>query len=311
MKRILSALAALFVALSALAAEKSDTISGHIHHHLASAGSALIVNAASTELFKHTIHELRPDRTSNRSFPSRHTSWAFTAATILSNTLYTNSPWWSVAAHAAASSVGQQRIIARRHWGSDVIAGATTGIISTELAYFICRKIFRQTSPWATSPQCIFHPSLGVSSEAIYWLNSPSGKTLCAGFGTALRFRLPLSDCWGFDTSARIISMPVKISDSYSDPLSAISLTLGAAGHFVLSDDRLAFVCNAAVGPCRWIGDNNVRPTRYSFNLELGSGFEWYITNRFGFRAQANYNIAASSTALHAIALSVSSLVVF
>ena len=150
MKTLLSCLAALAICLSATAQQTADSTYRRVPRTIVAAGGSVVINAAFTEVMKHTIKEVRPDRSANNSFPSRHTSWAYTASTVLSNELYRYSPWWSMGAHAVASAVGTQRILAKRHWASDVISGAATGIISTELAYFISRKIYGMPSPWSS-----------------------------------------------------------------------------------------------------------------------------------------------------------------
>ena len=45
------------------------------------------------------------------------------------------SPWISVAGYGIAATTGIFRVIANRHWCSDVLGGAAIGIFSTELAY--------------------------------------------------------------------------------------------------------------------------------------------------------------------------------
>ena len=302
----------LLLAVKTFAVEKADSTRFQLAPTLTSSIGSLALNAVVTEVMKQSIHELRPDRSANSSFPSRHTSWAFAASTVLSNELHAYSPWWSLGAQAAASAVGFQRVAAGRHWGSDVVAGAATGIISTELAYFISRKIFGQSSPWSQSPSYDFRPTLSVSSQAIYWLNSPERLTFCTGFGTAVQLRLPLSDHWGLAATARASSSPVKTDlSAIPSSLSAVGATVGIAGSFNLPCDKLGWVCNFEAGGHRWIGDKEIRKSSYSFDIEAATGLEWHITSSFGCRGSIAYNMATMSSAVHAITLSLSSLVIF
>ncbi|HSD27487.1 MAG TPA: phosphatase PAP2 family protein [Vicinamibacteria bacterium] len=87
---------------------------------------ALIVNGAYSGLLKHTVHRPRPDGSDNLSFPSGHASTAFSLATV-ANHHY----GWKVGvpAYALASCIGLTRIESNRHNLSDVLAGATLGII--------------------------------------------------------------------------------------------------------------------------------------------------------------------------------------
>jgi undecaprenyl-diphosphatase len=63
---------------------------------------------------------------SDGSFPSGHTTEAFSAATVFAEQY----PRWEVVVpvYAAASAVAFSRLYANQHWGSDVVAGALLGI---------------------------------------------------------------------------------------------------------------------------------------------------------------------------------------
>lgn len=301
----------LLCSIKGFAIEPSDT-TRRLAPTLVSTIGSVAINAAATEILKHSIHELRPNRSDNNSFPSRHTSWAFTASTVLSNELHTYSPWWSLGAQAAASAIGIQRVAGGHHWGSDVVAGAATGILSTELAYFVSRQLFGGHSPWHTSESYDFKPTLSVSSRAIYWLNSHKGLNFCTGFGTAIRFRLPLSEHWGFSATAQTSSTPVKTTLSpIPSALSTIGATVGLAGSFSTPCDKLGLICNFEAGTHRWIGNKAVRLSDYSFDFEAATGLEWHITSSFGCRGSVAYNLATMSSAIHAITLSLSSVVIF
>jgi len=81
------------------------------------------------------------------SFPSRHTVFAFAAATVFAME-YRDRPFIPVLAYTSASLVGLSRIVRNRHWGADVLAGAALGYLSGRQAvrnYHRYRKL-RQTS---------------------------------------------------------------------------------------------------------------------------------------------------------------------
>ena len=68
----------------------------------------------------------RPDASSNLSFPSGHTSNSFLWATVVSR----HYGWKAgIPAFAAASYVGASRLASRKHFLTDVVAGATLGYI--------------------------------------------------------------------------------------------------------------------------------------------------------------------------------------
>ena len=87
---------------------------------------AQIVAQTTTHAIKFSAHRTRPDGTTH-SFPSGHTSSLFATATVLQRDL-----GWRVGApaYAIAAWVGVSRIENRRHYLSDVLAGATIGILA-------------------------------------------------------------------------------------------------------------------------------------------------------------------------------------
>jgi PAP2 superfamily len=97
---------------------------------IASIGASLfraqVVSQAATQAIKIAVRRTRPDGTS-LSLPSGHTAAAFTTASVLQSEL-----GWKVgaAAYGAAAWVAASRVQARRHYLSDVIAGATIGMMA-------------------------------------------------------------------------------------------------------------------------------------------------------------------------------------
>jgi membrane-associated phospholipid phosphatase len=87
---------------------------------------AMIVTGAYTGLLKHTVTRDRPDGSDALSFPSGHTSTAFSLASV-ANHHY--GPKVGVPMYALAVGVGLSRIEQDRHHLSDVIAGATIGFL--------------------------------------------------------------------------------------------------------------------------------------------------------------------------------------
>jgi len=87
---------------------------------------AMIVNGAYTSILKYSVQRTRPDESNSLSFPSGHTSTAFSLATV-ANQHY----GWKVGvpAYLLASGIGLSRIEKDKHYLSDVLAGATLGVI--------------------------------------------------------------------------------------------------------------------------------------------------------------------------------------
>ena len=87
---------------------------------------AQIVAQATTQAIKFSVQRTRPDGTS-LSFPSGHTSATFATATVLHSEF-----GWKVGlpAYAVAAWVGASRMERQRHYFSDVVVGATIGILA-------------------------------------------------------------------------------------------------------------------------------------------------------------------------------------
>jgi membrane-associated phospholipid phosphatase len=86
----------------------------------------MIVNGAYTGILKYSVQRTRPDASDTLSFPSGHASTAFSLAAV-ANHHY----GWKVGvpAYVLASGIGLSRIESNRHHLSDVLAGATIGLI--------------------------------------------------------------------------------------------------------------------------------------------------------------------------------------
>jgi len=98
-------------------------LDGSPRHDLA---LALSRSVAVTEALKYTVNENRPNG-GEHSFPSGHTSFAFTGAEFIRKEY----GWrWGAPAYAVAGYVGYSRVAAREHHARDVLAGAVIGILA-------------------------------------------------------------------------------------------------------------------------------------------------------------------------------------
>lgn len=111
------------------------------------------INAAMTRTVKYTVKEIRPDG-GPYSFPSGHTANAFLGAHMAYKEFKDSSPVLAYSGYALALFVAGSRLYNNRHWVADVVAGASFGILSVELAYWayfplrnaIARKINRKAA---------------------------------------------------------------------------------------------------------------------------------------------------------------------
>jgi membrane-associated phospholipid phosphatase len=90
------------------------------------AGQAVVVNGVYTGILKKAAQRQRPDASDSLSFPSGHSSTAFALATVADRHY-----GWKVAvpSYVAASAIALSRISNNKHHLTDVVAGATIGII--------------------------------------------------------------------------------------------------------------------------------------------------------------------------------------
>jgi len=116
-----------------------DWIGGDEARSLEVLGESLAVTEGLTELLKHTVGRERPSGNSNTSFPSGHTSFAFSMATFVQRRVKDLGTGWSgdlgYLAYLPAAYVGIDRVEANRHWPSDVAFGAFPGILLTNVVY--------------------------------------------------------------------------------------------------------------------------------------------------------------------------------
>jgi membrane-associated phospholipid phosphatase len=93
------------------------------------------VTVAETWLLKQTVHKERPDGSNDQSFPSGHASAAFQAASFVQRR-YDDLPAWP--GYLLATYTGWTRVEAKKHFTSDVLAGAALGLSSSFV--FVTRR---------------------------------------------------------------------------------------------------------------------------------------------------------------------------
>lgn len=81
----------------------------------------------ATQLIKLSVDKLRPNESNTNSFPSGHTSTAFSGAAFIGERY----GWrWGLPAYMAATFVGYSRVHSNWHFADDVVAGASIAILS-------------------------------------------------------------------------------------------------------------------------------------------------------------------------------------
>ena len=93
----------------------------------------VVANAIGAAVFttlKYTVSETRPNQSDDLSFPSGHTSIAFTNAALLYYEYKDSNLWYASSGFLFATATGILRIANNKHYTSDVLAGAGIGLAS-------------------------------------------------------------------------------------------------------------------------------------------------------------------------------------
>lgn len=109
-------------------------------------GTSFILSTAAVFALKKITHQLRPDYGGYSSFPSGHTSTAFTGAEFMLQEYKGYSPLLRYSGYVMAAGTGVLRMYNNRHWLSDVITGAGVGILSTKLSYWLFESVKKKVS---------------------------------------------------------------------------------------------------------------------------------------------------------------------
>lgn len=118
-----------------------------------------------TQLIKKSNQKLRPNGTPD-SFPSGHSTIAFTNATVLYNEFHDSSPVLAYSGYAFAATVCYFRMANNKHYLSDVLVGAGIGIAVTNLVYYF--KPLKNFNPFKKVKNVSFYPSYKDNSYGLY-----------------------------------------------------------------------------------------------------------------------------------------------
>lgn len=162
---------------AALLSMKLGGVEGHSDwgRMLTAHAFSVAITAATINSLKYTTKVIRPDGSTQNSFPSGHTATAFMTATMFNKEYGSKYPWLGLTSYAAASTTGLMRISNNRHWLSDVLTGAGIGILSTEMGYFLSDLIMGH------------NPKRRTDSEQLPERHNPSFLALYMGVNAPLQ----------------------------------------------------------------------------------------------------------------------------
>jgi len=127
---------------------------------------ANLISSTLTHSLKIIIHKERPYGGAH-SFPSGHTTLAFTNACVLYNEFYNTAPIFAYSGYAFAATTGSFRMINNAHWMSDVLIGAGIGILSAEMVYYF--EPFKNFNPFLKTKNITLVPQIGSDNYGIYF----------------------------------------------------------------------------------------------------------------------------------------------
>lgn len=114
-----------------------------------------LLSSGTTLALKKITHKSRPEG-AHDSFPSGHTTGAFTNASVLFNEFNETEPLLAYSGFVFATTTGTFRMLNNKHWLSDVLVGAGIGIISTEIIYYF--EPLKSFNPFKESENFSFAP---------------------------------------------------------------------------------------------------------------------------------------------------------
>ena len=306
LKVILLILTVLMSGMSLRAFEIDSIKTNRLTPMVVRIGSSAAINIGLTEISKSTIHQARPNFSGNDSWPSRHTSWIFTAASITTHELYCKSAWWVVGAHAVADAVAMQRVLSNNHFPKDVLGGAMIGLLSAEAGYYISDLLFPGSRVALPQVAADWLPSLDVTTTAFFPLcggtNGYDGRT---SVGTAIRMNMPITESFGFTATTAMRSTPMYGSHGYCSTISSAGLSLGLTGYADLPFNRWSAEGRVMPGFVYNFDGEVVEHPSCSFTFDITLGMNCRLTDDLAIGTEVGYLYWSLQRGMSAIQLGV------
>ena len=244
--------------------------------------------AATVNGLKYTVRRTRPDGSQDNSFPSGHTATAFMTATMLHKEYGWRSSWFSIGGYTAAAVTGVSRLLNKKHWMTDIAAGAAIGIGSVHLGYFITDKIFNErglsesfiepTFVYDASQkhyvaELIFGQRFVIGSDGLKQMDDIPVRGGVAGLSTDI----PIVPGIGITVRASASSMTYE-SGSASPMYSTL-----AGGYWNFNFARILEFQTYVMAGCAWLDG------RSGIDLAAGIGLSLITDSHFKIKAFADF----------------------
>ena len=125
-----------------------------------------VISSTLTNRLKVITKKTRPNG-DERSFPSGHTTIAFTNAAVLHQEFKESSPILAYSGYAFAMATAGFRVVNNKHWVSDALVGAGIGILVTELVYHF--EPLKNFNPFKKNKNISLLPQFSGDSYAVYF----------------------------------------------------------------------------------------------------------------------------------------------
>lgn len=269
-------------------------------------GIRTALNTAITSSLKHYVDKTRPDGSDRRSFPSRHSIWAFSIGGTVAYTMVPHSPWWGVASQAAASAVGFQRVMGKHHYPEDVLAGAAIGIADNAIANIVASLIFGSQDFYADWHQTHNDAprSLSISTGMELPFRHDFGNLhVGAALVSDIRFSQPVSRHWALTASVSLRSATIR---DRSNPLpvlgilNALAVQVGTDVSTSFGSSPFALSGGVSAG---YLHRFSIReqPIRHMSYVACASlDFSMMLTRLFALGLRSSLSLAASPIERHA-----------
>lgn len=271
-------------------------------------GSSAAINAALTEVFKHTVHSVRPDGSAYDSWPSRHTSYAFAILGSAGYRAARHSGWWLAGAHTAANIVALQRISDNRHYPKDVLGGVATGIVSAAAGEVLSRLIFRGQGQVVYRDDVPERGSADAFTAAVFPIGGmANGYDILTGVKTGIRYSCPIHSIWWLGIEAATTSFQIRKKDAIDPILHTCGMAVGAEARLPVGGcDIEARIMTGAQYNSR---AGNV--DRWSFTGAATCAAAVNISRTCAVGAEAGYELRTLNSILNSVNISIFSRVRF
>lgn len=298
---------------------------------LAVAGAAsTLIMASATEGLKRATRVTRPDGSDRHSFPSGHTATAFMTATMLTHEYGQRSPWIGVGAYTVATATGLLRVRGHKHWLSDVFTGASIGVLSTEVGYWLADRLLgharSETHPAPQTYSRDDRPSFAALSVGVniplsaYALDAQTTLRTSSGSSVGAEGAYFLSPYVGVGGRVALANTAVitQHTQAEDDRLDALSVSAGAYLSYPLTG-RWLLGSKLLGGYTRYSAlslAGHALPARGGLNVGTGLSLTYRTQPHSAARLFADYTLQPALSAqgdshLHTLAAGLSLAVLF